>query len=218
MKEIQRIMKEKHPDRTNRHYEILLNNLDKIPKGAKILEIGAGMKAIKKMLPKDVDYCTLDIGEKYDYVFNLDDGRMPIQDNLFDVIICMMTLEHVMYPEKVILEMKRIAKPDALFFLCLPNDYNFLQRIYYLLGKKVDDDNPFCTVSEHLHIHKPRIEDIEALFNKHFQIEASEYFWQSRKSMTNILAYCVDSLLHNTLAIAWPTMFARGMSIMGRKK
>ena len=70
-----------------------------------------------------------DKNKKHDYNFNLDDGKMPIKNNSYDVIVCLETLEHTMYPERILLEIKRIAKKNALIFLSMPNDYNFVQRI-----------------------------------------------------------------------------------------
>jgi len=208
-----------HPERVNRQYDLVIDNLNNIPRGSKVLEIGSGMNYMKKFFGMYVTYDTMDIGEEeeYTYDYNLDKLPIPIKSKTYDVIICMMTLEHIMYPERVIKEMLRMAKKDALFFICLPNDYNFMQRIYYLLGKKSIDDEPFQVVEKHLHIHKPRIKDINKLFSDNFNILEKRYFWQSKSSMTSLFAYCCDYCI-NILASIWPSMFARGMVIMGEKK
>jgi 2-polyprenyl-3-methyl-5-hydroxy-6-metoxy-1,4-benzoquinol methylase len=169
-------------------------------------ERGGGLK---NHLPQKFTYHTLDLGKENTYNFNLDSGRFPIKDNTYDVVICMETLEHVMYPEGVIQEIKRIAKKDAIFFFSLPNEYNFIQRIYFLFGKKTMVDEPFQIVEKHLHIHKPRVKDVINIFSKNFTIERIEYVWQSRRSMRSKVARIVDKILNNTLAKIYPSLFSR---------
>lgn len=187
----------------------------------KLLEVGAGSRGLENHLPKNVSYKSLDFGKEHDYNFNLDDGKFPIKNGVYDVVVCTETLEHVMYPERVIKEMKRVAKSNALFFFSLPNDYNFMMRIYYLFGKKTLVDEPFQVVEKHLHIHKPRVEDIINLFSKYFIITEVDYVWQSRHSMgkfgLSFLFRAVDKVI-NFLAKYSPSLFARLVSVKARNR
>ncbi|MCK5043536.1 methyltransferase domain-containing protein [Candidatus Pacearchaeota archaeon] len=183
----------------------------------KILEVGAGSRILKEFLSHNIVYHSLDIGESHDFNFNLDKGKLPIQDNVYDFVVCTETLEHVLYPERVIKEIKRVAKKNALFFFSLPNEYNFVMRIYYLLGKKTFVDEPFQIVEKHLHIHKPRVKDIINLFAKHFHIDEIYFIWQSRKSMSSLLARKIDKLI-NILAKVSPSLFCRTVVIKARNK
>ncbi len=202
---------------TENQYKPVVNSLKNAKDKLKLLEIGAGDKTLKKFLPQNIEYNSMDYQDKYyyfdkdkrhDYNFNLDDGKMPIKDNSYDIVVCLETLEHTMYPERVLLEIKRIAKPSALIFLSMPNDYNFVQRIYFLLGIKGKMDEAFMVVEKHLHIHKVRAKDILSLFSKHFKILEVHYLWQSRTSMYSRLVEMMDKFIA-LIAKIYPSLFAR---------
>ncbi|MBI2047139.1 methyltransferase domain-containing protein [Candidatus Pacearchaeota archaeon] len=197
-------------------YKIILDNLNLI-ENKRVLEIGAGQKIIKKFLPKNVEYKSLDYRGKHDYIFNLDDIYLPINDKSFDIIICLDCLEHVMYPKNVLKEINRVLSDKGILFLSMPNEYNFIMRLYYLIGKKTDVDKPFEVVNKHLHIHKPRVKDILWLFSNYFHIEEIRYVWQSRQSYRNILALLADKLIR-ILARIYPSMFSRMIIVKCRKK
>lgn len=193
--------------RTATQYQIVLDNLESFPKNCKVLEIGAGDKKIRSFLPKDIEYETLGLDESNNYNFDLNKGVFPIKDNKYGVIICMETLEHVMFPHEVIKEILRVARPNARFFFSMPNEYNFYQRLCYLFGIKTGMDLTFLTVSHNLHIHKPRIKDIKDFFSKSFSIKKEFYYWHSKHELIFI-----DKIL-NKLANIFPTLFARGVSL-----
>lgn len=204
-----------HP--TEHQYLLAIKSLRNWKKKTKLLEIGAGSRTLKKFLPEQFEYYSLDFDSedknaffkvKHDYTFDLDKGKMPIESNSYDVVVCLETLEHVMYPNSVLKEIKRIVKPNGLLFLSMPNEYNFLQRIYFLLGRKGKMDEPFEIIEKHLHIHKPRKKDILDIFSKHFKILEVDYMWQSRSSMNSSLARTIDSFFRK-LAKIYPSLFAR---------
>lgn len=47
--------------------------------------------------------------------------RLPFEDGQFDFISCLGALEHFLDPKEAMKEMKRVAKPDALLLLLVPN-------------------------------------------------------------------------------------------------
>jgi len=211
---------------TENHYRMPIHEINKKTKDGKkyfFLEVGAGPKMIENFIPKNVIYHTLDNAENfwhtnYTYSHNLDGGKFPIKNNkIYDILLCNDTLEHVMYPEKIIEEMIRVAKDDATFFFSMPNEYNFMLRIYYLIGKKTEVDEPFKVVEKNLHIHKPRVEDIINLFSKYFVIEKVDYVWQSRKSEGSEIARRIDKIFQK-LAKVYPSLFCRTVSLKCRKK
>ena len=203
---------------TDNHYKLAINNLRKLTTmKLMLLEVGAGSKRMKEFLPKNIEYHTLDYAEDFwkdSFTFNtnIDKEDFPIEDETYDIIICHETLEHVMYPYKVLKEIKRVAKKDAIFFLSMPNEYNFIMRLYYLIGKKTKVDEPFQVVTKNLHIHKPRVEDIINIFSKYFKIEKIDYTWQSRSSEKSGLAITLDKILQN-LANLYPNLFARVIAV-----
>jgi len=52
---------------------------------------------------------------------------LPFEDNRFDVVTCLGSLEHFVDPSKALKEMVRVAKNDATFLLLVPNA-DFLTR------------------------------------------------------------------------------------------
>ncbi len=208
---------------SNQQYRLFISELKNFDPKKKynVLEVGAGEQLIKPYLGKNFTYKGMDLGKNQDYNFNLDGGKFPIKSEVFDIIICLETMEHVMYPERVLKEIVRVAKKDAFFFLSMPNEYNFLQRFYHLFGIKTFIDAPFRLVEEHLHIHKPRVKDILNLFSKHLKIQKIDYVWESRHS-TEYLTYssffrAIDKFI-DVLAKLWPEMFTRLVAVKAVKR
>lgn len=52
---------------------------------------------------------------------------LPFEENRFDVVTCLGSLEHFVDPGKALKEMVRVAKNDAIFLLLVPNA-DFLMR------------------------------------------------------------------------------------------
>lgn len=207
-------------------YKPVVKHLKNYSKTARLLEVGAGDRTLKKFLPPSIKYESLDFDpnygkaffkKKHDYHFNLDDGKFPIKDGVYDIIVCLETLEHTMYPQRVLDEMKRVSKEGALFFISIPNDYNLLLRIYYLFGKKNKMDEPFMVVENHLHIHKVRVKDILNLYRKNFKVTNIYYIWQSRSSMNSNIFTVIDKLI-NLFSGIFPGLFARIVLMVGIKK
>lgn len=205
------------------HYRLAINEIRKMRnKKMLVLEIGAGAQIIKKFLPKEIIYHTMDNAEdfwkeQYTYSHNLDAGKFPVNSEMYDIVICNETLEHVMYPGRIVKEIIRVAKKDAVFFFSMPNEYNFLARLYYLIGKKTKVQEPFQVVEKSLHIHLPRVDDILQFFSKYFVIEKVDYVWQSRSSENSFAAREADHVLQS-LASIYPSLFARCVSVKVRKK
>ncbi len=53
--------------------------------------------------------------------------NLPFDDRRFDVVTCLGSLEHFVQPAEALREMVRVAKPDAVFILLVPNA-DFLTR------------------------------------------------------------------------------------------
>lgn len=212
---------------TDNHYRLAISEIKKKSRESPgkqllLLEVGAGAKIIKDFIPSNVTYHTLDNAESfwnetYTFSHNLNGGKFPIKDGVYDILICNDTLEHVLYPEKVIEEMKRVAKKDAIFFISLPNEYNFVMRLYYLFAIKTKVDETWKVVTNGLHIYKPRVKDIISLFSKHFAIRKVDYVWQSRNSYKSGLARFADKAI-SLLAKTSPSLFCRTVAAMTVKK
>ena len=187
----------------------------------KLLDVGASTKFLEKLLPENVKYYSLDCTGKHNWVFDLEKGKLPIKSGFFDIVVCLETLEHITNPESVIKEILRVGKKEAIFILSMPNDYNFVLRFYYLLGKKTNIQKPFKTVTEHLHIHVPRVKDIINFFSEYIKIEEVYYGWSSRTGLrasgiTGQIYKIIDGFI-NVLAKIYPSLFARIVSVKGRR-
>lgn len=186
----------------------------------KLLDVGAGEQLLKRFLPKNIEYYSLDCTGKQDFIHDLDKLPLPLKDNSFDIIICLETLEHTIYPHKVMKELLRIAKPNALFLLSMPNEYNFYCRLNFLFGKKTDVQEPFMVAEKHLHIQLPRVKDIIKFFSSYIQIGEIDYQWYSRhgwhdKGLIGKICLILDKII-NLLSKFYPPLFSRAIIVKGR--
>lgn len=194
-----------------------IKNIISDGKERKLLDVGAADCVLKPFLPKNINYYSLDVKNypniKHNFLIDLDKKKIPVKNSFFDIVLCLEVLEHTMYPIRVINEIKRVAKENAVFVFSIPNEYNFLQRAYYLFAIKRETEKPWKVVEEHLHIHKPRISDAKKLMRDYFYIKKIRYNWESRHSDKNRLFAFFDKIL-NIFAQIWPNMFARDVVIM----
>ena len=200
-----------------------IEKLQSLPKNKKykLLDVGAQAHIIKNYLPSNIIYDTLDYsneyGKKNTFIHNLDNFPIPIKDNSYDIIQCSETLEHTMYPHKVMKELIRIAKPDALFLISLPNDYNIVMRIYYLLGIKKTP--PFRIIEEHQHIHTLRKKDTLGFYNKYLNIEKIKYtFCFKNYVLFKKRGLGILNFIFNFLSPIIPSLFARIVGVVGTIK
>lgn len=101
--------------------------------GAHVLDIGAGLRVdasrgnrvdpkrawIKPLLEK-VTYKVLDPVDTYKPDIVGDLQAMPVEDEMYDAIICLAVLEHVPRPWDGVKEMLRVLKPGGFLFLYVP--------------------------------------------------------------------------------------------------
>lgn len=207
-----------------RYYFFIAKTLHDLPKNKKyiLLDVGASNKILQKIIPKNINYKSLDLEGKHDYIFNLDKGKIPIKDNFFDIIVCTETLEHTIYPHKVMEELLRITKNDALFILSMPNELNFYIRLQYLLGIKNKSQTPFKTIINHGHIHTPRVKDIINFFPEYVNIKNTYYCWYSRSTFTSKGIkrnfFMIFDSIFNVFSKVHPSLFARNVTVIGKKK
>ena len=120
-------------------------------------------------------------------------------------------------------ELIRIAKPEALFLLSMPNEYNLYCRINFLLGKKTDVQEPFQVIEKHLHIQLPRVKDIIKFFSSYIQIEEIDYPWYSRSSARNPnfkgrFFVFIDKFINKFFTKWSPSLFKRAVVVKGKIK
>ena len=186
-----------------------------------LLDIGSDEEHLKELLPENIKYFSLDYKGNHDYVRDLDKPPLKIKEK-FDIIVALEVLEHTQKPAKVMEELLNLAKPNSTFFLSMPNEYNFYNRINFVIGRKTSVQEPFKVVEKHLHIHQPRVKDILNFFSSYISIEKSSYCWYSRtsehgKGINKNIFRAVDKII-NGLSSVSPSLFTRNVLVMGHKK
>jgi len=96
-----------------------------LPRGVRVLDAGAGEGSHKHYFGEQ-RYCGLDLGigdrawdySRLDVLGNLE--TLPFPDHMFEAAINIVTLEHVLHPERVICELGRILTPGGRFLLVAP--------------------------------------------------------------------------------------------------
>jgi len=126
------------------------DKLSKIPKGAKLLDAGAGELRYKPYC-SHLEYFAQDITD-YNGIGNneglqtkkrdhsrldivSDVTNIPVKNNEFDVILCIEVLEHIPYPIEAIKEFRRILKTGGKLILTAPvNSLTHYAPFYYYNG------------------------------------------------------------------------------------
>ncbi len=186
-----------------------------------LLDIGSAEEHLKELLPKTVSYKGLDYKGDHDYIRNLDNLPLKIKET-FDVVVCLETLEHTKSPHAVMKEILKLGKPGAVFFLSVPNEYNFYCRLNFLLARKTSVQETFNIVDKHLHIHAPRVKDALNFFSEYLDIKDVHYCWYSRtsehgKGVSKNVFRAIDKGLDKMSRVS-PSLFSRSTLVVGTKK
>jgi SAM-dependent methyltransferase len=118
----------------NRHYEILSKELQDVH-GKRVLELAAGTGSAVNFLPNDNPYTGTDISpgllrkgiksfgdagfnHAEFYVTGAED--LPFDDNMFDVVLCILSLNFFNDIKAVFKELERVAAPGAVLICSVP--------------------------------------------------------------------------------------------------
>ncbi|MBS3078623.1 methyltransferase domain-containing protein [Candidatus Pacearchaeota archaeon] len=199
-------------------YWVVLQFVSKFKGKIKVIDVGSQDDKLKKIVPPNVECKSLDMDGQGDYNCDLNKRKIPVKAKTFDVTVCLETLEHVLYPNKVIDELIRVTKDNGFLIISMPNEYNFWQRLIHLFGIKRDIIEINLEVVEKLgHIHKPRVCDIINLLSKKVEILEVIPIWQSTTGKTSDFFYFLD-LIIKPLAKIYPSLFSRLVVVIAKKK
>lgn len=122
-------------------YQIIL---DWIPKGSFVIDLGCGDGSLLKLLKakgisgEGVELSESGITSAKNKGLKVKQGRidilLPYKDQFFDFAVCNVTLQMVLYPEILLLEMKRIAKKQIVSF---PNFAFIFNRLDLLINGRM---------------------------------------------------------------------------------
>ena len=153
MKEYYEKFVEKHwvLDKNNNFFQSILD-----PENKCILDIGCGWGHKTHYLTKKNTVIGFDIlynllksakNNKIRGVCATADTTLPFKNDVFDMVICSEVLEHLVLPENIIKEIKRIVKKEGLAFITIPNTFTMMNRINILFGcsleEKIGYNTPF---------------------------------------------------------------------------
>jgi SAM-dependent methyltransferase len=118
----------------NRHYEILSKDLQGVHE-KRVLELATGSGSAVNFLPNDNQYTGTDIspgllrkaiksfrnaGYKKTEFYVTSAEDLPFDDNLFDIVLCILSLNFFSDIKKVLKEVKRVAAPASIFICSVP--------------------------------------------------------------------------------------------------
>lgn len=129
----------------------------------KTLDVGCGDGTLLYTISKDYKYklkpygieiskdaCKMAATKKINVKNGDVEKKLPYIDQSFDTIICSEVLEHLVFPERTLSEIKRIAKKDTTVILTVPNIGYIKNRLKLLIGKSPFEQGRYSSV-EHLH-------------------------------------------------------------------
>jgi methionine biosynthesis protein MetW len=148
--------------------------IDLIKDGSRIVDLGCGNGSLMQRLISEknciasgmeisdsgVEVCR---GKNLNVIKGSIDRQLPYEDNAFDYAVCNVTIQMVMFPEKLLSEMKRVARYQVLSF---PN-FGFYKNRLQLLFKGVMPPKALFGYTWYNtgHIHMCSIKDFYALAN-----------------------------------------------------
>ena len=127
-----------------RRGEWVVKQANKIPNGAKVLDVGAGGCPHREKF-NHCEYFTQDFVQLSDLQIQTQEGYgkidfvsdildIPVPDNSYDVILCTEVIEHIPNPILAIKEFSRILKPSGTLLITAPLQSGLHQEPYHFYG------------------------------------------------------------------------------------
>ena len=140
-----------------------------LEKNKKILEIGCGRgEFLNEFFLSGLDSYGVDVSDYMKNFFphlkfklaNLENDKLPYDDNYFDIIYSKSVIEHFYYPEKIFQEAYRVLKPGGTIITLTP-EWEYIYKSFY---EDFTHRVPFTKVS---------LKDIHEMNNfKNIQVES----------------------------------------------
>lgn len=115
-------------------------------------DIGCGDGSLMEQLRRYGDICGVDIVEPHLETArkkglrvdscNVDEVPLPYADGAFDVVVPSEVIEHVLVPDRLLWEARRVMRDDGMLVLTTPNLASFGKRLLLLTNR-----NPFIECS-----------------------------------------------------------------------
>ena len=152
--------------------------------GDRILEVGCGGGHVLQLFP-DAKLTGVDVSgemiakatknlEGYDaQLLKGDIAELGLEDNSFDGIVCTEVLEHVLEPEAILEQIKRLARSGGRVVITFPND-NLINGLKGVIRKtRLTALPPFRRIAwggDHYHFHVWSVRQMRELLGKYFTV------------------------------------------------
>lgn len=168
--------------------------LDLIPDGSKVVDMGSGDGSLLYLLKKK-DCSVIGVEQSKSGVkssrlkkiktLNIKiDQKLPFKNKAFDYAICNATIQMLMYPERLLEEMKRISRYQIISF---PNFGFIINRIELLFLGRMPKFGLFgYEWFSTGHIHQLSIKDFRNVCKKLKLIIVKSYYFLPLKPLTSI--------------------------------
>lgn len=147
------------------------------------------------------------------------EADIPYPDASFDAVVSDSGIEHHFDPARSFDELARILKPGGAFVLCLPNIAHWRHRWWLLRGRF-----PYvpATPTDFSHLRFFTLNEIRVwLSDRQIDIEhidGSASLWVRGGFYPTWLRHPYVRPWYTRLARRWPTLFARDLIVIGRKR
>lgn len=108
-----------------------------------VLDVGCGGRELEKYLPHECTYLGVDIDTSNDISYG-DVYNLLFDDNSFDTVVLSEVLEHLVYPLKALIELRRVTK--NFLIISIPNPYDTNQILSMLRN------NMNCIDPDHINL------------------------------------------------------------------
>ncbi len=122
-----------------------------IGQGKNILEVGCRAGNLtqhyapgNRVTGVDVDRNALELFEQRlgfkGHWVDVDSEPLPFEDDAFDVVVFSEVMEHVRFPQRILVEIARVLKTGGRLVGSVPNSFRLRNRLRFLLGRPFESD------------------------------------------------------------------------------
>jgi methionine biosynthesis protein MetW len=180
-----------------------------IPENSRVLDIGCNHGKMRSFL-KNPTYYGVDIDK--DQVSelvklgikakqaDLNKNELPFKNEKFDFVLLLDILEHVVNPQKLLLDAGKKLNKEGKLIISLPNDYHLLNKVRFMSNRHLTQD-PFAPYG-HLH---------------YFPIKSGEKFLKSNSFEVLNTTY-LSPIKAKFLTFLFPQAFVRDVLYVLKQK
>lgn len=101
----------------------------------RVLELGAGDHSFQPEIGP-AQWVRADFSEPCDALcdFNLEHPELPFENSSFDLVVCTEVLEHLLWPQGILSEIRRVLAPTGQLLVSVPNCVSATYRAAWFLG------------------------------------------------------------------------------------